>query len=335
MPNPGYVPTDYTAFAIEQVLSRDWEFQYTAALPLVACIKDRELGYKKGFSVEGTKALVPIVHSGITGFTTGTAGIADNAQIPAAWPTFDGTEGFSQAAFEYTHMERSMVTTDSDRVIAKNGARGDIIDGKVKQLMYGFTNIQADWLSGTANGSRVALGGIDYAIATNNTYGGIDRTSAPNAYFRGIVDATGGTLGFSVVNNAFDQIKRNANEVGDISSPDLLLLTFVGGGVNLYGRFRELIAPSQRIVDQNFRAKYGFENFEYLGMKCVMETRGAAGQIKLLDTSKWVYGGYEIPKEHEPTRIPGSTAVERRFSWWGFIGCKQPRCQFRGPGFTG
>lgn len=337
MSNPNYQTSDYTAFAIEQVLKRDWEFQVTAACPILACIKDRGLNWRKGYEVQGLAALVPLVFTDISTLTSGNAGIADANEIPTSFPTFDATEGFTHARFEYTHFGRSLTIKESERVVAggTNGARGNLIDGKIKQFMGKMASIMADQVSGAANGSRTTLGGVDYAIATNNTYGGIDRTQSGNAYFRGNVDATGGTVSFVPINNAYDGILRHANEEGDTEAPDLMLLSNPAGGVNLYGRFRELIAPSERFTHEDFKVKFGIANYNYMGMKAVMENRGTGGQVKILTTSTWVFGGQEIPRELLAQRIIGSDAEERRFVQWAFVGCKQPRRNIRLTGFTG
>ncbi len=337
MSNPNFQVSDYTAFAIEQRLQRDWEIQYCKSNPLLACIRDGDLNFRKGYTVSGTKAIVPVIFSG-SGLDENNIGIADGNQIPGAWPTFPGTQGFSQFEFAYGHFERSMTILSTDRKLGggTSGARGNLIDGKTTQLMADWKIAYAQMISGGAADSRTRLVGVDYAIATANTYGGVDRTAAGAAWARGnVAAAPSPILGFPAINDLFDTLSSETGEDGAEDAPDLLMLTYPAGGVNLYSKLRELIAPNERFMHEDFQAKYGISHFDYMGMKCVKETRGAGGQVKMLNTKTWVWGGQEIPEQLEEIRIPGSSAKERRFEAYNFLGCKAPRKNGRRTGFTG
>lgn len=333
MSNPNYQTPDLTAFAIEQRLKRDWTAQYTKASALLACIHDKDLKFQKGYTVSGTKAIVPTIYAG-SGLDKTNMGVADNAQIPSAWPTFRATTGFTQLQFEYSHLVSNMTILSTEKKFAANGARGNLIEGKVSQLMSDFKSGISEMISGNQADSRTSLVGVDYVIATANTYGGVDRTQAGGAWARGKLDTTGTTIGFVPINNMYDSIMTEADIGLDAEAPDLLLLTNIGG-TNLYGRFRELIAPSERFENNDFKVKYGISHFMYMGMKCVMQNRGTGGQFKMLTTSTWIYGGEETPHELQAQRIIGSSAEERMFEIYNFLGCDKPNANGRGTGFTG
>lgn len=331
MPNTNYGVAGYTAFAIEQVLGRDWNDNVTKAFPLFAAIHDRDLHWNKGFEVKGTKVLVPIMNSLVTGMTTSNAGVADANEVPTAWPTYDATQGFTHAEYNLTHLFRTMTIRDSERVVAggKNGERGNLIDGKVKQLMLTFKTVMSDMAAGSTVDSRTSLIGLDYVIATANVVGNIDQST--DATWRGSVQPATGTFSLPSIDNAFDSINQNDGE-----APDLLLLGNPGGSAtNCYGKIRSQIAPAERIVNAEFKARYGFANFVYMDMKAIQDNRAAAGTSKMLTTSSWLFGGPDKPKQGKTQRIAGSDAEEWAYTWWGFLGCKEVRRNHRWAGING
>lgn len=336
--NTSYQTTDYTAFAIEKQLQKKWVFQTVQACPLLACIHDRKLNWNTGYTVEGLAALVPVVFSDIPGFNSGTAGIADTDEIPTGWPSYDQTEGFSQARFEFTHFRRAMTIKESERVIAggNGGHRGNLIEGKTDQLMSKFTVIKGGMVVGNQNGSRQQLMGAEYAIATANTVGGIDQSLAANVNWRGTVTSVGGAIDLGDIYNIVDALSIPSDENGKIGGPDLVTASYTGGtGTNVFGAIRGLIDDNERFVNKDFYVKYGIKNFMLLDMKVVMENRQADQTAFFFDTSTWLYGGYDRPQAGRVIRIPGSDAEERIYTEWCFLGVKEVRRNGRLTGITG
>jgi hypothetical protein len=318
-----FATSDYTAFAVEKSMSKKWKAQWTTHAPLLACIKDRDLKFNKGFSVEGLGAIVPLLYADMT---NPPAGVADASELTADTPQV--TNGFNQALYNYTHLRRGMTIRDSEKVITKNGARGNLLEGKVIQLTASFKNVMANQIEGTSADSRTSLMGIQYATSQSNTVGGIAQGS--NSWWQAQVSNVGGTISLPVIDNMYDSILQYAaagNEDDaniDSSAPDLLLLSFTSS-VNVYGKVRELIAPAERIVNAEFKAKYGLVNFMYLDMKCVQSPRLASGTANMLTTSSWLWGGYDQPQAQMPIRLPGTDAEERYYSMWNFLGCDEIR----------
>lgn len=326
--NQGTTPA-YSAFAVEQQIRAKWRTQWTNATALEACIRDRQLNVNKGFSVQGTRALFAIQYLDVSGLT---AGITDANEIPAAWPTWDATDGFTQASHEYTHYGRSMTIKASEDLLAGGGTRGNLFTGKTNQLMAAFRRLKANDLSGSGLGTRANVAGLAGMLNNTGVYGGIDR--ATYSWWVPGINSAVGPLSLPIVNNAYDSISVLGDESGDIEKPDLFLLGY-SATVNSYGRLRELIAPSERIVNAEFRAKYGFDNFIYLGMKCVADQRLASGTAYMLSTSRFFYGGYDEPRAHSVIRILGSDALEHFYSNWCFFATDEPRRNFRFGGITG
>lgn len=328
--NSAYATTDFTAFAIEQVLKRDWAFQWTFASPLLACIKDSGLRWNKGFKVLGLKGLIPIA---MDDMTDPPAGVADANELTADTPRV--TNGFSGAAYDYCHIRRGFTIRSSENMLAINGARGNLLDGKVKQLMASFRNVAANMIAGSANASRTSLIGLQYLLNTANSPGGISQ--ATDTWWQAQTTASIGNINLPTINNAYDSITRFAGESGDPDAPDLLILSSLGSGgsnPNVYGRFRELIAPAERIVNAEFQAKYGFSNFTYMNMKCVQSHREASGTVYMLTTKTFYYGGFDRPQALQTIRLPGTDSEERYYNMWSFVGCDEIRRNWKGTGAT-
>lgn len=332
--NANYTVSGYSAFGVEQVLKRDWTNQLTGACALLACIKDRDLNWKKGYEVDKTGILVPILYDDISGLTTSNIGVADASEVPSAWPTWDATTGFTHARYEWTHFRRPMTILDSESKLAMGGARGDLMQGKTDQLMAKFKALASDQIEGESNASsRTKLLGLNYAVNTANTVGGIDQSS--DTWWRGGVNSAVGTLSLPVIDNAYDSILRYANMAGDMSAPDLLMLSFNGSNTNVYGKMRSLIAPAERFEHADFKAKYGIANFVYMGMKCVQSQRMVANSAMILSTASWFYAGNEYPKAGMVQRIPGSDVIEHMYTMWCAVGCNEIRRNYKLLAITG
>lgn len=321
----------FAAFAIEQQMKRDYVFQYTSTTPILACIKDAGLNWNKGFKVQGTRALFGVAHEDPYSGTS--LGVLDANEVPAAWPTYVATGGAGQAFVEFTHYRLPFTISFMEDLIANGGARGNLLSLKVKQLMYKFRNTAAtDIATAAADGDRDSMCGLPFMAGTTTTLHGVSGTT--HSSWRAEVATGTGLWSLSKINDKFDKIKKWSNEEGDGEQPDLLLLG-MDDTVNVYGRTRELIAPAERIVNANFKAKYGFENFEYLGMKCVMDHRIASGSAYMLTTKDLFWGGMETPKSMTPVRILGSDAMEYIYSQVSFWGCFQRRRMAKWTGITG
>ena len=331
-----YKVDDYTAFSIEKVIRRDWKFQITKANPLIACISERRLKFHRGHRISDLAALVPLIYTDIAAFNENTAGVSDANEVPTGWPDYDPTEGFTHARYEFTHLRRPVTFKDSEKKLTANSQRGNLVDGKIKQLMSKFRTIIATMASGSNASSRLKLLGLQHAIATSNTVGGIDQSDSSNDWWRGIVNNVGAALSsLTEINDLFDEIATEADDSGDTEEADLLLLSFSGGSsVNVYNQVREQIDPQERFTHKAFKVKYGIKNFDYMGMKCVRDNRGGSGQAVMLTTSTWHYGGMKNPRELAPARILGSDADERFFNLWCFLACDEIRRNGRLTGIT-
>lgn len=317
--------TNYDAVAIESQLTREWTPQVIKTVPLLAMIKEGKGNFNKGFTVNGTKALVPLVVTDIAAFNEATAGIADASEIPNSWPAFDETEGFTQAVYEFCHIERSMTFKSSEKkLLSGTHARANLLEGKTTQLMAKFMTIIGSQVEGNQADSRTSLLGLPYAIATNNTVGGVPQGTYD--YWQAKVTAApAGVLSLTTINGIYDQIGREAGFDGQATNPDFMLLSYPSGGFNTFNKVRESISPAERYFNKDFSAKYGLKTFSYLDMMCLMSPRLATGTVLIGTSSTWFWGGQDTPTQLQVQRILGSSADEHRYEWWGVLGCKEIR----------
>jgi hypothetical protein len=324
-----------SAAAAELVVNRDWTNQVTQACAILACIKDRDLNWNKGFKISGTKAITPIIYTDASGVSTSNIGVSDANEVPSAWPTYVGTAGLTQAEFEFTHLRVPMSFKNSEKLLGQNKYRADLSQGKIQQMMATFSGNIAAMIEGESNNaSRTKLLGINYAIASANVVGNIDQST--ETWWQGVVQSAIGPLTTPIVDNAYDAIARYADGDGKTYAPDLFMLANPGGSaVNCYGRMRGLIAPAERVVNAEFMGKYGFANFQYLGMKCVQSARLAAGTADMLCTKAWYLGGDESPQLGPIQRIPGSDAMDWIWTQWMILMTNQIRVNAKLTGITG
>jgi hypothetical protein len=224
---------------------------------------------------------------------------------------------------------------NSEKLLGQNKYRADLSQGKIQQMMATFSGNIAAMIEGESNNaSRTKLLGINYAIASANVVGNIDQST--DTWWQGVVSSSIGPLTTPIVDNAYDSIARYADGDGKTYAPDLFMLANPGGSaVNCYGRMRGLIAPAERVVNAEFMGKYGFANFQYLGMKCVQSARLAAGTADMLCTKAWFLGGDESPQLGPIQRIPGSDAMDWIWTQWLILMTNQIRVNAKLTGITG
>lgn len=321
----------YSAFGIEQQISRDWEDNVTKKMPLLAMIHEGKTNWRKNAEVKNGKLLLPVVYSDIPGFNTSTAGVASTNEIPTSWPNFDDTEGFTHAEYTVAHLRRGMTLKATEKMWASPGPRGNLLEQKAIQLMTKFKSVVADMVTGNQADSETTLLGTQFALSTSNTVGGIDQSLASNDWWRASTSTGIGVLSLSDVDDLYDEITV---EGVDDALPDLLLLGH-SDTVNVFGAMRSLIAPAERFENSDFKVKYGIANYEYIGLRCVKENRIASGTAQMLTSKKWYYAGNKSPQKVGVDRIPGSDAFEHMYNMFCAIGTNSVRRNGLLSGITG
>ena len=300
---------------------------------LLARIKQNDSNFNKGFGITGGRAaVIPIL--GVAA-TTGAAGVADANELTA--DTLSVTNGFTQAEYNFTHMRMPLTLRNSEKKLLsgpKGAYRGNIVDGKIMQMTSSFRELIETNFAADAVDSRTAQMGVRYAIGhTNSTVGGIDQNA--QSWWRGNQIAVGGAISLLNLDNAIHTINTKADGTGKCGAPDLAI-AYYSSTLDIYGRIHALINPAERIVNAQFKAEYGFLNFNYRGIDFVMSQRIASGEIQVLSSDSWYYGGDEMPYQAVPDAvIPGTDSIVKEYTMWNFLGVDQPRVNCLLTGITG
>lgn len=322
--NSNYAVATYTAFAVEQSLSKNWSQIWTQGHPLLRVISDKATNFNTGFDVQGNnKVILPVVGDDLT---NAVAGVADANELTA--DTVGITNGFSQAAYEITHYRGHFRLRESEAKLAKGGSRGNIVQGKVDQLLESFKNRWSTDAAGSAVDSRTAVMGMRYALSTSNTVGGISQSTDTN--WAATVTASAGTFALTLIDNAKDTIDGYGRHTADI------VLASNTGGTNTYGKIRTAIGPAaERLVNvKDGTAKYGLTNIEYLGTMVTLNNRGASGEILVLSSDSWYVLMAKKPTMHPMIKLPGTDAYEQSATMWSCLAVSDPQSNARISGVT-
>lgn len=304
----------YTAFATEIVLSREWENVYLRAMPLLAKIKDGKANWNKPGLRKGNLLLLPVL---LSANTTLPDGVTDAGELTGISPY--ATAGFTQAQYNIAHYRGAMYVRESEKQLINN-TRGNFMQGKIEQLMADFKNAVADDLASTSADSRTAVLGIQQVLATANTVGNIDQSSDTD--WQSNVTTSAGAFSLDMLDDKIDAVAVRNGKI------DMMLFAYSSTN-NLFGKLRAALSPAERLVNANFKAKYGFTNIEYLDAVCVADNRLTAGVICGFDSSTWFYAGDEKPVGKEVQRYPGTDMDEYMYTLWAGVGCNNPAKNFR------
>lgn len=224
---------------------------------------------------------------GLMGKLPSPAGISDGAsEIASASLTYVsdifGAAEFSMAHYGFVH---PVPESEVDRFRGSEAKTLSYIDDVMTYLEYGYENKLATDLHASAAPSRTALGGWQYAVADDNTYGTIDRTDSGNADFRGVVCSSfGDTTLDKIQAQAINVVRGNMGKVN------------VGvAGTTLYSKIQKLVQPYSIVNYSEDTAKFGSDHVAFAGIKFLMDQRTTDGVIGLLDTRWWDLVRKDLP----------------------------------------
>lgn len=304
----------FGAFGTEVVLRRDWTNIWLRKMPLLAMIRDGKANWNKGTSINGTRMLIPVM---MAEMSTAAAGVAYASELTPIDPHL--TEGFSQAMYEIASYRAATYITEREMRLINN-ARGDFKSGKMKQAIDSFSNLIANDLAGTSADSASAVVGIQQVIATGNTVGGIAQGTYSD--WQGLLATGAGAFVLELVSDRIDLVSAR----GGKSKLGLFSSTSTN---NVWGKLKAAIGTAERIVNNDFKKKYGITNIEFEDVTCVQDNRitgttSTDGRFYLLDTDHWYFRGDEYPKMAPVQRLEGTGSDEYYFSQFLSIGCGDP-----------
>jgi len=185
------------------------------------------------------------------------------------------------------------------------------------------------FLDGTANNAK-ALTGLDVAIATTGTYGGISRTGDPEGLaIRGQVDSVGGVLTLPAI-----QATQGLATFGQ-ERPNLLVTT-----QKLFDQIWMRIQPQQRgpmgpTAEQ--LASVGFPIIMVNGVPVTVDQKCPAGTLWQLNTNFLQLVAQTERANIEvdgPITPPNADARVWRGFWMGNLVCNGPRYEAKMTGLT-
>lgn len=310
------------AFAIEKTVKRDWSMIWTAAHPYYRAMDMAGTNFNKGFGISGLKMILSIMGDDLT---YPADGVTDANELVAM--DVNTTNGFSQAAYEFSHYRANYTIKESESALAAGGQRGDILEGKKKQFLESFKKAISVDVASTTIGSRDVTQGIRHVLATSNTVGGISQST--DTQWAAQVTTGYGPFALEAAEEKIDAINAL-----DRFEPDLALASYSASGTNVYARYRSAIAPAERYENKDFRTKYGLKNFMHQGLMVVMDNRIAAGELLILATKSWFVYLQRKPRLHPLQRIDNTDAYEQVGTLWTANGCCDPASNARVTGIT-
>lgn len=160
----------------------------------------------------------------------------------------------------------------------------DMVDAEMQQAeLTLIESMGADiFLDGTGNFSK-ALDGLDVAIGTTGTYGGINRVSdVEGAALLGNRDTTGGALTLPIMQSSWGSATHGGRH------PDMIMTT-----QKLYDRIWANVHPSQRLpigpmaeamANRGPMGQAGFDSIRFNSAMVVVDEKCPAGTLWMLNT---------------------------------------------------
>lgn len=324
------------ATAIEKSLTSEWKMIVAQVHPFWAALIGGGRGnVNKGFTVSGQKALIPVIleTAYIDGGTNPAfAGVADADQLN----TFGNntTNGLTQAEFEYTHYRGNITILNHEIEILQNNPRNArVLDAKKKQFIETMKQVISGHLGSDTAGGRTKVMGYQFPINSNVVVGGIDQAGTGNELWQGNRVNVGGPLLLSHIDDRIDTVAKYGGK------PDFGFCSYASGATNVFGAMRSLLQPGDQLKNENFSAKYGFNNIVYSDITMIqdhwMTVTSTEGRMAILDTSAYYASIPTKPKMHPLERLQGTDSYEQFHTLWAMVAIDNPRLQSLLTGITG
>lgn len=339
MANANYAPvTSTTAYSglayIGELLigSKAWTSQYDEITPFLTKVIKNGRGNVQ-YAPDGSLKMIAPVWGGsmVAGDVVGVARNSETTALGYATAS-NGTQLEVPLAL---FMNKGIQFTATELAYAKDQGklgRGNVMEGRYNEVHHFFRKKVATALYAGATASTSTIMALNYAVATGNTVHNIDQSTY--TWWQGNVDTTGG---------AFDLEKfdRHLSVLADEkdANPDMCILAAPSGGVDIYSKVKRLLGDDVYVMtkqDQGGTLSKGFKGIEYCGVEFVRDHYATAGEVLILDTSTWVWGGDRAPKFFRNlSPLDNMPAFETIFEWRCALACKSPRRNYRWTGITG
>lgn len=191
-------------------------------------------------------------------------------------------EEFTAAEFAWKQIAVPIVSSGLETEVQNVGRarRFDLIKERIKNGRRTMANIVATgfFSDGTGSGGKQLTGllAMTSATPTTGTYGGINRATATNAFWRNKFTDTGAdpsaTTIQGIMNTMWYSLVRGSDK------PNLLI-----GDSNVVGAYEASLQTNQRFTDSKMAA-LGFENLKYKSAVVVMDGNCTTKNLYFLNT---------------------------------------------------
>lgn len=301
MSNPNYTTQapDRRAWAVEQSIRPQWMHVAARAHPLLATVIPK-MGK---VSNDGSKLIWPLLFDQALHISPGQSGILEVNMTQSGVTRTDNIKGGTQAEVPVATVLYSFQINARERTKARQpGAK--VYDMKLKAVLEARRLLLSQSLSSGNSPTEDRIMGMYFPLSQGNNYAGVNQVS--NRWWRANVVSGISQLTLSVIDSDMDVLTRRQGK-----SPDLLLLAFPDGGLNMFNLVRQLLGPQLRLQAADKKI-YDMQTFMINNMTCVMDRDGRNGNYLMLTSDTWDATFDEnISFEYEKSRsIETYSAVE-------------------------
>ena len=254
--------------------------------------------------------------------------VADGSAEVATETLTHTTDYWGAAEFDLAHYVYKHPVPHSElmRFMGDEAKTASYLDEVFQLVMLSYEKVWATALSTAAAPSRTVLGGWNFAVDDDNTYGTIDRTDSTNADFQGVVKASTGDLTLPKIHTEMDNVRVNGGRV-----------SLGVAGATVYGKIRQLIQPYTQVTYDKDWTEFGGEHIRYAGVSFTLDPDCPTQTLGLLEPESWLL---YMDKDtaftssglvHDISRV--STHVLPTEFWMQLI-CKSPNHNARMEGIT-
>jgi len=302
---------------------------YASHSPFLAQLQDTaeepggDFHFMKGTPAEGGKFKIPLF-----GKVTFTAdGVTRANQATALTPTVN--DDIIAAYYYWAHYQGMAYHNYED--MQKNSGKAAQVDlgqsyvSQVISKLHAMVN--TDFFDGVADSAAKVLS-VDSALLNTGTVGGIDQSSADNAYWQAVQDTTAETVSTFMLDKMMLQASIDTPVKNGVrkTSPDMALL-----GGDLLAKVVQELKSAQR-VEVHHMLRGGAKYYDYDGMRLFRNPAQTATYVIGLNTATWAFRyATKAPDPVTAGWVPTSNMPsmwQRGFNWMIGLGCMSPKHNF-------
>lgn len=253
--------------------------------------------------------------------------------MPTSYPKFITADKYTKAKYPMAYFQEAIGFTVAELKLLSNGKSGGIIKKKINSVMGAWKRALADQVQSSQNATETRLLGTGYIMSNANNVGGINQADYEK-WRPGLLDlSTSGTFTWQKLDSDLGVFETLSDPEGRAIIPDLVLLA-TGGGHNLKVAFDQSIAQNNRIVDTEFRDKFGFAPTVFGSSRIIGDPRAIAQSVTFYTTKHWHVVGDLMPTLGDLKDLPGVEPKYMNVVQMAGLSCDFILAQGRKVGYT-